>query len=79
MQPAAALRHILLDLIAHPPLPELLEMVGYPGNGFLVRIACKKEGDLVGTVNHVLGGHIRGYFVGLDSPRICDVCRRVSR
>jgi hypothetical protein len=63
VQTLATVRDIRDDLIAHAPLPELLEVIGDTSDRFVVRIACKEEGDLIRPVNHAARFH--GYY---DEP-----------
>jgi len=52
MQPAAASFNVVVQLLPHALFPKLLDVVGYPSHGLVVRIAGKELGDLIRRVNH---------------------------
>jgi len=69
VQPAASVRNILDDLIAHAPFPEFLEVVGHASHRFVVRIAGKEQGDLVRPVNHTVVFHVDCAIAALIAGR----------
>jgi hypothetical protein len=81
----AAFGYVVDDLFAHAAFPERFEVIGDAGDGFVVRVAGKKHGDLVRHVDHVFLFHVQSQAAGraqslaVDSFSICVVRRRVSR
>src|ERR1700722_6539232 len=85
VEAVAAFGYVVDDLFEHAGFPERFEVIGNAGDGLVVRVAGKKQGDLVRHVDHVFLFHVqssagrRAQSLAVDSFSICVVRRRVSR
>src|SRR6202034_1368722 len=58
VEAVAAFGYVVDDLFAHAGFPERFEVIGNAGDGFVVRVAGKKHGNLVRHVDHVFLFHV---------------------
>src|SRR5580698_5638968 len=59
VEAVAAFGDVVDDLFAHAGFPERFEVIGNAGDGFIVRVAGEKQGDLVRHVDHVFRFHVQ--------------------
>ena len=57
IEPTAAGIEIRKDRLAHPRVPEFLDVVGNAGNGLVVALALKEFSDLIGHVDQPIRRH----------------------
>ena len=57
VEPGAARVQMRKDRLAHPRVPELLDVVGDPRHGLVVALALKEFSDLVGHVDQPIRRH----------------------